>query len=45
VPKSDSSAAETIPDFELPDNDGKLWRLSEHLASGPVVLVFYRGDW
>ena len=32
-------------DFELPGADGKPWRLSDHLAQGPVVLVFYRGDW
>jgi hypothetical protein len=32
-------------DFELPDHEGKAWRLSAHLAGGPVVLVFYRGDW
>ena len=32
-------------DFELPDHEGKAWRLADHLAGGPVVLVFYRGDW
>ncbi len=32
-------------DFELPDHDGKVWRLADYLARGPVVLVFYRGDW
>jgi peroxiredoxin len=32
-------------DFELPDHEGKAWRLADHLARGPVVLVFYRGDW
>ena len=32
-------------DFELPDHDGKAWRLTAHLAQGPVLLVFYRGDW
>ncbi len=34
-----------LPDFELPDQDGKTWQLSDHLSHGPVVLVFYRGDW
>ena len=29
------------PDFELPDQDRKLVRLSEKLADGPVVLFFY----
>ncbi len=32
-------------DFELPDHEGKAWRLTDHLAQGPVLLVFYRGDW
>ena len=29
------------PDFELPDQTGTTLRLSEILASGPVVLFFY----
>ena len=29
------------PDFELPDEDGVLRRLSELASSGPVVLFFY----
>ncbi len=29
------------PDFELPDEDGRVVRLSEKLADGPVVLFFY----
>jgi peroxiredoxin Q/BCP len=32
---------ERVPDFELPDQDGKPRRLSELLADGPVVLFFY----
>ena len=32
-------------DFELPSTLGRPWRLSENLARGPVVLIFYRGDW
>ncbi|TCJ28283.1 peroxiredoxin [Nocardioides jejuensis] len=32
---------QTAPDFELPDQDGKPWRLSEALADGPVALFFY----
>lgn len=32
-------------DFELSDQDGRPWRLSESLRDGPTVLVFYRGDW
>ncbi|MDA8365620.1 MAG: peroxiredoxin [Actinomycetota bacterium] len=29
------------PDFELPDENGTPRRLSDYLASGPVVLFFY----
>jgi peroxiredoxin len=32
-------------DFELPDQEGKQWRLADQLERGPVLLVFYRGDW
>jgi len=32
-------------DFDLPDHEDHGWTLSDHLATGPVVLVFYRGDW
>ena len=32
-------------DFELPDEEEKAWRLHEQLGQGPMVLVFYRGDW
>ncbi|MEV6693764.1 peroxiredoxin [Micromonospora sp. NPDC051196] len=30
-----------VEDFELPDETGRVRRLSEFLASGPVVLFFY----
>jgi peroxiredoxin len=33
------------PDFTLPDQLGREVRLSDRLAQGPVVLVFYRGEW
>lgn len=32
---------DTVPDFELDDQDGNRWRLSERLTDGPVVLFFY----
>jgi thioredoxin-dependent peroxiredoxin len=32
------------PDFALPDSEGKTFHLSEALKSGPVLLVFYPGD-
>lgn len=39
------SAGQRFPEFELPDADGEAFELSERLQDGPVVLVFYRGDW
>ena len=33
------------PDFTLPDAHGKPVTLSAALKQGPVVLVFYRGEW
>lgn len=33
------------PDFTLPDASGTAVTLSDRLATGPVVLSFYRGDW
>lgn len=33
------------PEFALPDGNGKLHSLTEHLHQGPVVLVFFRGGW
>ncbi|WP_236718176.1 peroxiredoxin [Actinoplanes sp. TFC3] len=35
------SRNDLAPDFELPDQDGTPRRLSDLLASGPVVLFFY----
>jgi len=34
-----------MPNFELPDEEGSPFNLLERLAEGPLVLVFYRGDW
>jgi len=34
-----------IEDFELPGVDGTKTSLSELVAEGPAVLVFYRGQW
>jgi len=36
---------DTMPDFELPDQHGKLRRLSDYLAEAPLVLNIYRGGW
>ncbi|MGH8306910.1 MAG: peroxiredoxin [Gammaproteobacteria bacterium] len=35
---------DTAPDFELPDQDGKLVHLARLLAHGPVLLYFYPAD-
>ncbi len=34
-----------MQDFELTDQAGRMWRLTDALKGGAVVLVFYRGDW
>jgi peroxiredoxin len=36
---------ETMPDFVLPDDRGKLTSLGSLLASGKVVIAFHRGHW
>ncbi len=36
---------DAMPDFIMPDQDGRLVRLSDLLAEGPVVLVFHRAHW
>ncbi len=39
------SVGSQAPDFTLIDTNNQPHTLSEALKSGPVVLVFYRGDW
>jgi peroxiredoxin len=39
------AVGDRAPEFELPDALGKTVSLRERLLSGPVVLVFYRGEW
>lgn len=41
----DASIGQKAPDFELPDQEGIPWNLSGQLITGPVVLIFYRGNW
>jgi peroxiredoxin len=33
-----------LPDFELPDENGKLWRLSELQGGDVIVLLLSRGE-
>jgi peroxiredoxin len=39
------AVGERAPGFSLPDALGRAVSLDDRLAAGPVVLVFYRGDW
>jgi peroxiredoxin len=39
------SVGQEMPVFELPDDEGRPFNLPEQLEEGPLVLVFYRGDW
>ncbi len=39
------AVGDMAPDFALPNVHGDLVKLSDRLADGPVVLVFYRGGW
>ncbi len=36
---------QTAPDFSLPTADGGRFELRRALEHGPVVAIFYRGDW
>jgi peroxiredoxin len=39
------SVGDSAPAFTLPDQLGRRVSLKERLATGPAVLVFYRGEW
>lgn len=45
VGQSAPQVGEPMPDFILPDQDGRLVRLGELLERGPVVMSFNRGHW
>lgn len=36
---------DVMPDFMLPDQDGRMVTLEELLRDGPAILVFHRGHW
>ena len=38
-------AGDEAPPFKLPAADGSSFDLREHLKTGPVAVVFYRGFW
>jgi hypothetical protein len=39
------NVGDTIPEFSLEDALGEMVNISDILKKGPVVLVFYRGNW
>ncbi len=39
------SAGDSLPPFQLPDENGRLLSSAELLASGPLVVSFNRGNW
>lgn len=45
VPQRGKQKGERAPDFGLTAHDGRTIVMSEILASGPVVLSFFRGEW
>ena len=45
VGQSAPKPGEPMPDFILPDEGGRLVRLTDLLDRGPVVLSFHRGHW
>lgn len=45
LPHATAGELVRAPDFTLPDADGRSVTLSQELARGPVLLVFFRGHW
>ena len=43
--KTPPIASELAPELELSDSTGVVRRLSELVMHGPLVLLFYRGNW
>src|SRR3546814_20940713 len=39
------AVGEVLPDFAMPDQYGRIVRLSEIIADGPTILSFHRGTW
>lgn len=38
-------AGQSAPDFQLPDTEGRPWRLSDFRGKQPVVLIWIFADW
>jgi len=45
IPELGLSVGASAPNFSLPDATGATVELNHLIASGPVVLTFYRGGW
>ena len=39
------TVGDVSPDFELPDQLGRMVRSNDLLTTGPLVISFYRGNW
>jgi len=44
-PRPALKPGDKAPQFALLDTEGKTVKLSDYLARGPVVIIFYRGYW
>jgi hypothetical protein len=38
-------AGSLLPEFELPDTEGRMVSSAELLKEGPLIISFYRGVW
>lgn len=45
APSNRLGAGNAFPEFQLVDSDGETQSLKSCLADGPVLFLFYRGDW
>jgi peroxiredoxin len=42
---SRAKVGEPAPDFQLPDTDGRVWKLADFRGKKPVVLIWIFADW
>jgi peroxiredoxin len=45
IAKEVAKPGDRMPDFLLPSAEGRLVSSAELLARGPLIIVFFRGDW